>query len=231
MKNYLPEGNAETPFNPQLEHFNFICGSFRNENRVLRIISIIASVSFLASLGLCYYAINQPDSVPVVITLDDLGNTGYVGRLTRSNWQGYQVPDIAITAKVKEFIELYYMISTDETIMRRNIQNNYHNLTQVTADKYTTLIAEENQYKDFGNVTQEVLFDTEPLAVSAYTYQVDFSVLRRNLTGRILSNFSYRALITINLMNPDMDDMNENPLGIYISSFDFKYLKTNNYGE
>ena len=231
MKNFLQEGTAETPFNPQLEHFAFICGSIRNENKVLRIISILASISFLASMGLCYYAINQPDAVPVVITLDDLGRTSYAGRLTRANWQGYQVPDIAVTAKVKEFLELYYIISTDETVMRRNIENNYHNLTNITAEKYTTMLQEEKPYDKFGNVTQEVVFDTEPMSVSSSTYQVDYHVLRRNLSGKLINDTYYRALITTELMNPADDDLNINPLGIYISSFDFKTLKTNNYGE
>ncbi len=231
MKNYLPEGTAETPFNPQLEHFDFICGSVRNENRVLRIISIIASVSFLASLGLCYYAITQPDAVPVVITLDDLGRTNYVGKLTRTNWQGYQIPDIAVTAKIKEFLELYFFISTDVIVMRRNIQNAYHNLTGVTSEKYTLMIDQENPYADFGEVTQEVIYDTEPLSVSGSTYQVDFHVIKRNLSGRTKSDTYYRALISVDFMNPTEDDMTVNPLGIYITSFDFKTLKTNDYGD
>ena len=80
-------------------------------------------------------------------------------------------------------------------------------------------------------MTQEVVFDTEPMSVSSSTYQVDYHVLRRNLSGKLINDTYYRALITTELMNPADDDLNINPLGIYISSFDFKTLKTNNYGE
>ena len=227
MKNYLPEGNVETPFNPQLEHFDFICGSIKNENKILRIISILAGVSFLASVGLCYYAVTQPDAIPIIITLDDLGRTNYVGQLTRSNWQNYDVPENAITAKVKEFIELYFFISTDETVMRRNIQNSYHNLTNRTAQKYTSMLETDKPYDDFGSCTQEVTYDTEPLTVSDKTYQIDFHVIKRELSGRQKSDTYYRALVTIELMKPPEEDLYVNPLGIYISSFDFKILKEN----
>lgn len=224
MKNYLPEGSTETAFNPQLEHFDFICGSIKNENKILRIVTVIASVSFLISLGLCYYAITQPDAIPIVITLDDLGRTNYIGPLTRLNWQNYTIPETAITAKVKEFIELYFFISTDETVMRQNIEDNYHNLTYTTAEKYTSLLNTEKPYDDFGKVTQEIIFETDPLSVSNKTYQIDFHVIKKSLAGRKLKETFYRALVSVELLKPVTDDLTVNPLGIYISSFDFKTL-------
>ena len=47
-KNYLPTGKDVTEFNPQLQHFDYVCGQVMKENRLLRFVVII---SVLSSFG------------------------------------------------------------------------------------------------------------------------------------------------------------------------------------
>lgn len=223
--NYAPTGTNETPFNPQLQHFDFICGQVMRENHILRYVVIISCLAFFLSLGICFYAISLPESIPVLVTMDDFGRTNYVGEISRKNYQNYNIPEIAITAQIKQFIELYHTLSSDKTVMNKSVNKIYHSLTSNTASKYSTLVKEEKLYNDFGLNTKEVIFETEPLKLSKESYQVDFYVLKRTLSGVLLENISYRAVISISCLQPNDEDLKDNPLGLYITSFDFKVIE------
>ncbi len=71
-----------------------------------------------------------------------------------------------------------------------------------------------------------MLFQTEPLKVSQDTYQVDYQVITRQLSGQLMTNEAYRAVITVKMMQPSEEDIKDNPLGIYITSFDSKLIDT-----
>lgn len=224
MKNYYPEGKAETPFNPQLEHFDWICGQVRNENKILKIVVIISCLAFFLSIGITMYAISMPDVVPVLVTMDDFGRTQYVGEITRKNYQNFQVPQVSINYTINNFLTLLHFMSTDKYVMNKNIENIYHFLTSNTSSRYNTYVKENDLFKDFGEKTREIVFDTEPLALSKESYQIDYTVVTRNLAGHVEKEERFRALISIKTMQPSKEDIKINHLGIYITSFDIKPL-------
>ena len=41
-----------------------------------------------------------------------------------------------------------------------------------SSSKYSTLLRENNPYKDFGDYTKEVIFETDPLKISKNTYHI-----------------------------------------------------------
>ena len=225
-RSYNPKGTNDTPFNPQLQHFDFICGQVMNENRILKFVVVVAVLSFLLSIGITIYAVSQPDSIPVLVTMNDFGETQYIGPVSKKNYQNFNVPEVAVQAQVKEFVNLMNTLSTDKTVMKKSVNKTYHLLTSTTASKYSTLVKEDNPFKDFGSRTKEVLFQTEPLKISGDTYQVDFQVVTRQLSGQMMSNESFRAVITVKMLQPSDEDIKDNPLGIYITAFDFKPIDT-----
>ena len=107
-------------------------------------------------------------------------------------------------------------------IIKGNIEKAYHLLTAVSSSKFSTLLKENNPYKEFGEHTKEILFETEPLRISKDTYQVDYQVITRTLTGTKLAEIRQRAVITVKVLNPAEEDIKSNPLGIYITDFDIK---------
>ena len=225
-KSFPPKGTNETPFNPQLQHFDFICGQVMKENRILKFVSVVSVLAFFLSIGITLYAVAQPDSIPVLVTMNDFGETQYIGPVSRRNYQNFNVPEVAVQAQVKEFVSLTNTLSTDRTVMKKAVAKTYHLLTSTTASKYSTLVKENNPFKEFGNRTKEVLFQTEPLKVSQDTYQVDYQVITRQLSGQLMTNEAYRAVITVKMMQPSEEDIKDNPLGIYITSFDSKLIDT-----
>ena len=225
-KSFPPKGTNETPFNPQLQHFDFICGQVMKENRILKFVAVVSVLAFFLSIGITLYAVAQPDSIPVLVTMNDFGETQYIGPVSRRNYQNFNVPEVAVQAQVKEFVSLTNTLSTDRTVMKKAVARTYHLLTSTTASKYSTLVKENNPFKEFGNRTKEVLFQTEPLKVSQDTYQVDYQVITRQLSGQLMANEAYRAVITVKMMQPSEEDIKDNPLGIYITSFDSKLIDT-----
>ena len=231
-KNYQMEGVYETPFNTeelqpyeyQLQHFDLICGHIITENHILRIVAVISAAAFFLSIGINLYAISLPKNIPVLVTMNDFGQASYIGEVTRKNYQNFVVPEIAIQYQVKDFVNLYYTLSSDKQIMKKSFAKVYHILTATTANKYSTLVREEKPFDDFGTKTREVFFQTEPLQLSKETYQVDFLVTERLLTGQITNKTVFRAVISIKTMQPSSEDLNDNPLGIYITAFDFKKI-------
>lgn len=230
IKNFSPQGEVTTPFNSkknavnvlQLQHFDFICGQVMRENRILRYVAIISCLAFFVSIGITLYAVSLPESIPVLVTMNDFGETQYVGAVSRRNYQNYNVPELAIQYQVKKFVNLVHTLSTDRTVMKKSVSNTYHLLTSTTASKYTTMLKENNPFADFGDRTREVIFQTEPLQLSKDTYQIDFQVVTRMTSGNISDNKTVRALVSVNVMKPSEEDIKDNPLGIYITAFDFK---------
>ena len=225
-KSFPPKGTNETPFNPQLQHFDFICGQVMKENRILKFVAVVSVLAFFLSIGITLYAVAQPDSIPVLVTMNDFGETQYIGPVSRRNYQNFNVPEVAVQAQVKDVVSLTNTLSTDRTVMKKAVAKTYHLLTSTTASKYSTLVKENNPFKEFGNRTKEVLFQTEPLKVSQDTYQVDYQVITRQLSGQLMTNEAYRAVITVKMMQPSEEDIKDNPLGIYITSFDSKLIDT-----
>ena len=223
-KNYYPSGKNSTAFNPQLEHFDFICGQVINENRILKFVIVVSCLAFFLSIGITVFAINRPDSIPVLVTMNDFGETRYIGEVSRKNWQNFQVPEVAVSYNVREFIECFHSLSTDKAVVRKNVEQAYHLLTSTTGTKFSTLLKESNPYEEFGTRTREVEFETEPMKLSKDTYQLDYKVTTRVLSGQIENTARYRAVMTVAMLDPVQEDIKDNPLGIYITNFDIKEL-------
>lgn len=233
IKSYQPQGEALTPFNSkknggnlQLEHFDFICGQVMSENRILKYVVIVSCLAFFVSIGITLYAVSLPESIPVLVTMNDFGEASYVGAVSRRNFQNYSVPELAVQFQIKKFINLSHTLSTDKIIMKKNVSVTYHLLTSTTASKYSALLKENNPFADFGTKTKEVEFQTEPLQLSKDTYQVDYQIKTRLLSGTLTDDKRMRAVISVKAMRPSNEDIKDNPLGIYITAFDFKEVYT-----
>lgn len=226
QKSYPPKGTNSTPFNPQLQHFDMICGQVMKENGILKLVLVVLIfIIAVLSIGISFFLTKRTQVIPAIVTMNDFGQAQYVGEVSRKNFQNFNIPEVAMSYQVKDFINIYKSLSSDKAVVKRNIEKAYHLLTAVSASKYSTLLREDNPYKDFGDHTREVEFETEPLKISKDTYQVDYRLITRTLTGVIIKDIRQRAVITIKALNPTEEDIQDNPLGIYITDFDIKDIK------
>ena len=225
-RTYPPKGTNATKFNPQIDHFDMICGQTMRENKMLKLeVVILVSIVLVLSFGIVFFLMKRTTIVPALVTMNDFGQTQYIGEVSRKNYQNFNIPEVAVTYQVKEFLNLYKTLSSDKEIVKRNIEKAYHLLTSSSASKFSTLLRENNPYKDYGSYTKEVIFETEPLKISKNTYQVDYKQTTRTYQGLIVEEKRQRAVITIQTLEPTEDDIKDNPLGIYITDFDIKDIK------
>lgn len=224
-RSYPPKGTNDTPFNPQLKHFDMLCGQVMHENKMLKYSNfVLICIILILAIGITFFLTKRTQIIPAIVTMNDFGETQYLGEVSRKNFQNYNVPEISILHQIKNFITMYKSLSSDAAIVNKNGNNIYHFLTATSASKYTTLIKEENPFKDFGTYTREVEFETDPLRLSLNTYQVDYRLITRTMTGVIAKEQRERAVITIKLLTPSKEDITENHLGIYITDFDIKNI-------
>lgn len=195
----------------------------RNSERRFRFLAVIGCVGFILSLILTLVAINQPKTVPLVVTVSDWGEAKYVGNVSRNNWQGIKVPEIAIEYQLRRFVSNLYAIPSDPQVLKNSLNDCYACCTSDSSQKLSNRLRENNPLKKFGSVYRTVDIESV-LRLTRDSYQVDFIV---NNTDRVESRnarIRNRGVLSVKLMEPSEKDLLKNPLGIYVTDFDFKEL-------
>ena len=65
---------------------NFLekCSEFTEQkNRLLKFIVVVSVLAFFLSIGITMYAVSHPDSIPGLVTMNDFGETQYIGPVSR----------------------------------------------------------------------------------------------------------------------------------------------------
>lgn len=216
--------------NPQFKEYDRIIGLQNKENRTWRIIAV-ASLSFLfLSLILLLYAIKLPKTIPMVITVSEYGEAKYVGNVSKMSYSNMKVPDIAIQYQIKRFVTNMNTITSDAQVMRQNIRDCYNMLSGDAGLKLSNILKNDNPFDKFGDIKQSILLESI-LQLSPQSYQVDYIQSKITMTGVVTDRTRYRGIISIALLEPPEDKKIENPLGIYISDFDFTKVNTLTQGD
>lgn len=216
--------------NPQFKEYDRIIGLQNKENKTWRIIAI-ASLSFLfLSLLLLLYAIKLPKTIPMVITVSEYGEAKYVGNVSKMSYSNMKIPDIAIQYQIKRFVTNMNTITSDAQVMRQNIRDCYNMLSGDAGLKLSNILKNDNPFDKFGDIKQSILLESI-LQLSPQSYQVDYIQSKITMTGVVTDRTRYRGIISIALLEPPEDKKIENPLGIYISDFDFTKVNTLTQGD
>ncbi len=229
-KFYLPKGTNDSPFNSMLKEYDRIIGMQNKENATWRIIAIASITAFFLSLGIMIYAINLPKTVPMVITVSDWGEAKYVGNISKFSYSNIVVPDIAIQHQIKKFITNMNTITSDAGVMKQNITDCYNMLDTRAQAKLSNILRNNNPFEKFGNIKQSILIESI-LQLTPKSYQVDYIQSKLNLIGVIQDQVRYRAILSVELLEPPENKKIENPLGIYITDFDFTKINSLTQGE
>ena len=216
--------------NPQFKEYDRIIGLQNKENKTWRIIAV-ASLSFLfLSLLLLLYAIKLPKTIPMVITVSEYGEAKYVGNVSKLSYSNINVPDIAIQYQIKRFVTNMNTITSDAQVMKQNIRDCYNMLSGDAGLKLSNILKSDNPFDKFGDIKQSILLESI-LQLSPQSYQVDYIQSKITMTGIVTDRTRYRGIISIALLEPPEDKKIENPLGIYISDFDFTKVNTLTQGD
>lgn len=213
---WLLSKNGDTPLELYEE---YIKGEARKERR-WKILSLISTGGFVASMLMTFFALSLPKTVPLVISVNEFGEQKYLGDVSKYSYNDIKVPKECYEYQLRKFISNTYTLPNDFTVLKTNLKENYSLLTNSSANKFNILLDELNPRKDFGKRLASVEF-VSILSQSKNTYQVDFIVTRTQNNGNVKTKTRMRALISVELMVPNKQDIEVNPLGIYITNFDF----------
>ena len=138
---------------------------------------------------------------------------------THKYYENYEIPEITIQNQVITFIEFSNTMTTDRKKTTQSIINTYHLLTDKTASMFSAYAKEHNFFDDFGNITREIYIKGSPKNIDPNTYQIEYKIVTREISGLLQSNKDYKAIVSTKILEPAIRDVKDNPLGIYITDF------------
>lgn len=207
-----------------LEIYQALVEKDRKNETKLKLIAIVSLIGFILSICGLLWAANLPKTVPVLVTLSDFGEAKYLGEVNKINYSGIQVPEIAIEYQIRKFVTNKYTVPADMSVMKNNLIDCYSSLTRESASKMNSEIKEHNPLEDVDTIRRRVDIESV-LSLSKNSYQIDFTTTQSNPFNANVVTSRMRGVVTIKMLEPSSDDKLLNPLGIYISSYDFTQLK------
>jgi len=192
----------------------------RRELRGYKFFAAVGCAGFLLTLAGLLYQRTLPQTIPLVITVSDWGEAKYVGDVSSYSYSGMKIPKAATEYQIRKFVSNIFSVPADAAVLRSNLKDCYSCLTGVSSQKLSTMLRENNPFDLFGTYIVTVEIESI-LNVSASSYQVDFIVYKSTPDLRRTERQRMRGVITIKYMAPSDEDIRQNPLGIYITQFDF----------
>ena len=195
----------------------------KSENK-WKIFAYIAIGGFILSLIVLVWDRNLPKTVPVIVTLSDFGEAKYIGEVSRINYSGIKIPEIAIEYQIRKFVTNKYTIPGDAEVLRNNLIDCYSCLTRDTSSKLSSELKEHNPIKDVKDYRRKVEIESV-LKTSKNSYQIDFTITQTSPNDGNKQVIRMRGIVTVVLLEPADDDKVLNPLGIYFNAYDFTEIK------
>jgi len=237
-KIFIPEdGPTFTPFNAQKNQSNkkkrgmsqdvtmadTIASMSQKNARMWQIIALVSLSSFFIALGILIYAINLPKTVPVIVTVDTSGNAVYVGKVDKNYWGKSSIPEQHKTSQIKKLISNMYTWVIDSKAQRDYMAVAAATCQGTALTQLNDFYLNNNPYDWIGLKTKTVNIE-EPMKQTENTYVVFYDVVTSYL-GKTESVERYSALLTIDVYEVTEETKDENPLGVYITSFDIKRVQ------
>jgi type IV secretion system protein VirB5 len=166
----LPVGN---PFERREKAYGDLLAEERKGKNRWRTAAFISQGFVLLSIGILWYAVRLPKTVPLIITVAPWGEAEYRGDVGGISYQNAQIPEIAIQYQVREFVTELRGISSDPEILYQNITRCYARVTEKCGRKMTAALREEDPFSRVGRERRTVTIETI-LRLSTQTWQADW---------------------------------------------------------
>ncbi len=220
MKKQIFEKETKSP----LEMYEEFVHKDALREKKFRVFAWASCLGFIIALLICFYAVNLPKQVPLVITVSDWGEAKYAGNISRLNYQGLKIPAVAIEYQIRKFVSNFYEIPGDVAVLKKNLRDCYASVDSATAEKLSNTLKEDNPLKNVGKTFRTIDIESV-LKLTDSSYQADFVLSDKDKSASRVNRRRFRGILSIKLLEPAKDDMILNPLGIYITDFEFKEIK------
>lgn len=187
---------------------------------------VLLALSLCGALLVCAYLGSLPKTIPYVIEIDGNANAYYDPDAVKllENWTPN---DELKRAFIKNYVVSMRSVSIDNYVNKENINNVYSKTVDVAADSVNRWYEENNPITR--SAKARVSIPDDGLSVLKYSdtqWRVTWRETETSRSGQILSDKQYEGIFNLAYYTPsDERQLLNNPLGLYVSSFDISYLQ------
>lgn len=221
-QSYKPEEEPSTPYMRARQEWDDRIGSAVVAARNWRFLGVSAiALSAMLTVVILVQS-TQSKVVPIIVGIDpERGSPVVYGKVP----QNYNPGPLSIKYFLTNFITNVRSVPLDQVLLRKNWLKAYKFLRKVAADKLNSLATQQigtNITKDGSSIVS-----VEPISVvqipDTDSYQIRWrEQIYNSSDGRKLDDYTMIGTFTIELEAPrDEDQINENPLGIFIKNFEW----------
>lgn len=195
-----------------------------------RLIAIISMALVVTGFVFMIKAVNAPKEKLVVVSVNDIGETKYVGETDGVNFDNYKNKDPIVNNMITKFIKNTYKVSVDRQYMKDSFIEVMNMLTQDKKVMYNSYINENDPFILSGHIKREAAIETI-LPIGKSVYQADYIVTTTDTMGFDKKSVRYRALFSFYMMKSSeynqlkLEQRELNPMGIYISDYSITEVK------
>ena len=115
--NWTLEKNDRTP----LKLYEDFKKSERRKEQSWKILSLISSGGFVLSLFVMFFAITRPKTIPLVISVNDIGEARYIGDVSNYSYSGIKIPREAYENQFRRFVKNMFEVPADFQVLKNNL--------------------------------------------------------------------------------------------------------------
>lgn len=219
----------ENPYLTARREWNDLMGDLMESRRTWQITGIMSLLIALASVGGLIHMGSRSQYIPYIVEVDRIGHARAGGALVPSGPVSQHITGVAVSS----FMERIRMVSPDPDVQRKAIESVYAhlNMADPAFSKAMEYLKDNAAGTPYERARKEMV-STDIVSVLRHTpdtWQVDWTETVRDRQGTVQEGpYGMRAMVTTYISDPLPDtteeDLQENPLGIFVRDFTWSRL-------
>ena len=210
------------PDNPYLAarlEWNERYGSYVRSASYWRSVGLLSMTMAVIGFGYALYQSTQVKLVPYIVEVDKLGNAVSGGFPAQIEYADPRV----VRAQLSSWVSNFRSVTPDAVVEKGYIDRVYSMLRQTdpATQKINGFFRDNSPFDRAKNETVSVEV-SNVVALSQQTYQIDWTQIERDRSGKELATKRWRGIATVTLSPPqDETIIRRNPIGLYLKDFDW----------
>jgi type IV secretory pathway TrbF-like protein len=208
------------PFEARDKAYGELLLNERKGKKLFQIIALVCLGFTGLSIGGLFYGFSLQKNIPYLVNVMPTGESRYLGEVRYTG--SLEIPEAAVQFQVRTFLTYLRSIPGDRDMLYRDITLCYNMVTAECEKKMTRELTENSPFKALRDGTKRTLQIESVLKLTNGTYQLDWTE-SASQNGQV-SRSRLRGLFTVKLLLPAGENIQTNPLGIYIDGYDITAL-------
>lgn len=209
----------ENPYIAARQEWNERYGNYVRAAATWRAVGLLSLAMAVIGFGYALFQSTQVKLVPYIVEVDKLGSAVMAGFPEKIEYADARV----VRAMLSSWVSAFRSVTPDAIVEKRYVDRTYALLKR--EDPATAKINDwfrNNSPFDRARTMTVSVEVTNVVALSKKSYQIDWSEIERDRSGKELRTRRYRGIATVALSPPqDEAVIRLNPIGLYITDFDW----------